>query len=44
MQMGEIAARLMLDRISGRERAIQHVTLEPSFVLRGSVGAPRPAV
>jgi len=40
MSMGEIAARLMLDRIAGRDGVIQHVTLEPSLAMRGSVGAP----
>ena len=40
MSMGEIAARLMLDRISSRDGPIQHVTLETSLAKRGSVGAP----
>jgi LacI family transcriptional regulator len=40
MAMGEIAARLMLDRIASREGPIQHVTLETSLARRGSVAAP----
>lgn len=38
--MGETAARLMLERLKGKDGKIRHVALEPSLSRRGSVAAP----
>lgn len=38
--MGEAAAQLMLARIKGEDGPMQHLSLEPTFAQRGSVGAP----
>jgi len=35
-KMGEIAARILLDRIGKRETFLPEVTIEPEFVVRGS--------
>lgn len=40
-EMGEAAARLMLDRIAGGREDARHVALEPTLSLRGSVAPPQ---
>jgi DNA-binding LacI/PurR family transcriptional regulator len=37
-KMGEIAARTLLDRISGRAEYVSEIAIEPQFVVRESVG------
>ena len=41
-QMGATAARLLLDRVSGKSSAVKHVVLQTELKVRGSV-APPPA-
>lgn len=38
--MGETAARLMLERLSGDDRPLRHLALKPSLTRRGSVASP----
>jgi DNA-binding LacI/PurR family transcriptional regulator len=38
-QVGLTAARLLLDRLSNRKRAIRNVVLETSLTVRSSCGA-----
>jgi DNA-binding LacI/PurR family transcriptional regulator len=39
-QMGEIAARTLLDRIEGRRKCVQEIAVEPEFVVRRSTARP----
>jgi DNA-binding LacI/PurR family transcriptional regulator len=44
-EMGELAARTLLDRLAGREKEVRYqssITVEPQLVVRGSTG-PAPA-
>ncbi|NIR61297.1 MAG: substrate-binding domain-containing protein, partial [Gammaproteobacteria bacterium] len=38
-QMGETAASLLLDQLSGRDVAFGPVTVEPTLVVRGSTAS-----
>jgi DNA-binding LacI/PurR family transcriptional regulator len=40
-KMGEIAARILLDRIEGRTKYISEFTIEPELILRKSTSRPR---
>jgi len=40
-KMGEIAARILLDRIEGRTECISEFTIEPELVVRKSTSCPR---
>jgi LacI family transcriptional regulator len=39
-EMGEMAARVLIDRIAGRGNAARETVVEPRLVLRESIGAP----
>jgi LacI family transcriptional regulator len=39
--MGERAARLLLDRIANPAKRRDHIVLKPSLILRGSTAAPK---
>jgi DNA-binding LacI/PurR family transcriptional regulator len=39
-EMGEIAARTLLDRIEGRSKHVPEITIEPEFIIRNSSAAP----
>jgi len=39
--MGERAARLLLDRIANPAKRRDHIVLKPTLILRGSTAAPR---
>jgi LacI family transcriptional regulator len=39
--MGEAAAKLLLDRIAGPAGKREHIVLTPELIVRGSTAAPR---
>ena len=39
-EMGEVAARTLLDRIEGRSKYVPEITIEPEFIIRNSSAPP----
>ena len=42
-QMGATAARILLDRVTGRSKGVKHVVLETELKIRASVAPPPPS-